>query len=357
MAQYQHNPGPYYTCPHCGFAQNPAQAKFCGSCGRPMQASSRPDPIPPYRPVRPEPSPQTTTELPNFGRAAGEFKNAFSALSKEVRLTVKNTGQSTRERLVWAGIIGFLFNFFVCGPVVTGMVMVSGFISSISGANDRSLGFAVVIWWLVIFFILMGIFYYLFGYSERWRATNDMSYVLLDNMGAQTPDIYNRVLERMKRRQLPAPYITEFRNVSERDIFAFTGSITKTQLFITSAKARVVLRIFQYGTDLYVRWDSFVDFSARRFWIIMSWLTPIMFIYIALASWISPNSLFAVFAVPDISNWGRLPSYVVDNLLALEEAAAHSIEEVLNAIIQESGGDERVEMPIDRTQRNYRRGF
>jgi len=227
---------------------------------------------------------------------------------------------------------------------------------------------------IVYSFVGFVVIYYLLAYVSNWQLTDDTSHYLFSNQVNKADRIYNGILERMTQRQLPRPYHTEFVTFTERGGQSMTEFSETTQLEITYKRARVAVRILEYGNDLYIRWDSYLDLSARRFSLLLGVLTAFVSGFFM---WFMRQSLyefimllwgilvgkgfksqgsqalpFSTLLSPAYVDWSFIPSYMIDDLLALEDAVNQSVVISLQDIAIQAGVDEDIQMPIERNRGN-----
>lgn len=230
--------------------------------------------------------------------------------------------------------------------------------------------------------IIMGLFfYYLLGYVENWSETGNTSFFLFDNQADKVSEVYKRILERVDQRRLQAEI--EFVEFAEKSYLSFIGTQKTKQVEFTLNSGRVILRVREYGSDLYVRWESYLDLSGRRLTLLIGLMVSIINGF--LIRWFGTD-LFTIFmmlrnilfdqggkqstggrslystqgAMPGIVNWNNLPSSMLDDIFSLEEIVTHSVEEVLNEIRREAKLEvPKIEMGIERNYSNHqmRRAF
>lgn len=221
--------------------------------------------------------------------------------------------------------------------------------------------------------------YYLLAYVNNWQMTDNTSYYLLANQAHEIDNVYQYVLTRMNEREIPIPYQAKFVTFTEGNLLAVTEQEVVMQLQITYRRARVNLRVLQYGQDLYVRWDSFLDLSARRIYLILGLVASIIngilrfftgrqtynvfmtLLYILLGKGVQSSGgqtlIFASVISPAYVDWSFIPSHMLDDLYVLEDSVTESTEAVLNDIQDRAGRAERVKMVIERSNGAQNRIF
>lgn len=227
---------------------------------------------------------------------------------------------------------------------------------------------------LIIYSVVGFVFvYYLLAYVSNWQITDNNAHLLFGNQAPEIDRVYDEILARMQQRQLPAPYKAAFVTFTEKGNQSITEFAETTQLEITFKRARVAVRILEYGNDLYIRWDSYLDLSARRLSLLFGLLTSI---FSSFLMWFTRQSLyeitmllwgilvgkgfksqgsqalpFSTLLSPAYVDWSFIPSYMTDDLYALEEAVNQSAVRVLKDIAVQAGIDEEIiNMPIERNQ-------
>lgn len=292
-----------------------------------------------------------------------------------IRQTVKLQETSPFGKLLPSFLFGIAL-FLLCG----GVFNILRFLGAVEEQNVRGIIGTGIDWFLWVW-ICIGIAHFLRSKIILWQETNNTAHHLIPNMSAKSEEVYQRLVRRIEERVPSDLLIIERVQISEPGFQSVTQYRTVEQLEFTYGRARVIFRSKGYGTDLYLRWDSYLDFSTRRLYFLLS-LTNMAFTHllrfivgpviydlqIAILNFV--NRLFfsekqstggriegsGISPLDNIFfslNWNYLPSYTIDNLQALEEAVTSSAEEVLAQV----AAMENIEINIDRSRSRYHRGF
>lgn len=227
--------------------------------------------------------------------------------------------------------------------------------------------------------IVMGSFWFLLmfhlmGFNTHWELSGDAAHHVLDRLGNEVPEVRKGVCEHLQQRQIPGLSIGETQ-IAERGLYSIsrlTLDVKKThQIMVTQGRARVILRVLPFGNDLYARWESYCDMSGRRMWLLFGFMLTLMngflnrwlgsdlnkiseYVWSIVLPWKGKDSTGerrqSIVPYESFGMFETLPSYILDNLYALEEAVHGSAHEVLNLVAIATGRSEKIEFSIDRSR-------
>lgn len=220
---------------------------------------------------------------------------------------------------------------------------------------------------------ILGLTFFLLGFSTNWRETGNEAHLVLDSLVDKVPQVRAAIWDRISARQIPDLTMEEV-EVAERSLYQFGAlnldAVSVRQFQFTQGRARLILRVVEYGTDLYIRWESYFDFSGRRLWQLIGlfltlWrnLTINLIgtdiytiwsnIYSILFGWTSDATTGSrtenILPFDAEGLFSTIPSHMLDSLYALEEAVNQSASEVLDEVALQTGREDRIELSINRS--------
>ena len=225
---------------------------------------------------------------------------------------------------------------------------------------------------VALFFLAM---YYLLGYSTYWEATGNHVHKVLSELVEAVPKVREVICRQVETHGLALDQ--KVVRVSEKGVYPLPFDfdvVHSEQIQMTYKNARVILRVLPFGKDLYIRWESFLDLSGRRLWLIGG--VVYKFVNGALIRWTYSDlsSLFdRIRAI--VLPWGgqdttggdlrqtplagqvKVPSYMFDELFVLEEVVTGSAVQVLDEAVLAIGRQEKVELSIERNSGPARQAF
>ncbi len=298
---------------------------------------------------------------------------------------------------VWQGIFWTVVAYFPVGYWVHGEWPASRLIVNLLGderSSRRRLLLATMLtapfyWWTfrdlppdqmtMVNFVPVAVFflaiYYLLGYSIYWEATGNHAHQVLGELAEAVPKVRDAVCRQVEEHGLEADQKTV--RISEKGVYPLPldfDVVHSEQIQMTYKNARVILRVLPFGKDLYIRWESYLDLSGRRLWLIGGLVARFV------------NGFFMRFADSTLSflferiraivvPWGgqdttgddlrqtplagpvTVPSYMFDELFVLEEVVTGSAVRILDEAVLAGGRQEKVQLSIERNSGPARQAF
>ena len=213
--------------------------------------------------------------------------------------------------------------------------------------------------------------FYLFGFTTHWQASRNHAHFVLAGLAESVPDVRREIVERLGVRGIEKLSSKEV-SIAEQGVYPLPLSIDVVhteQIQITDRAARVILRVLDYGNDLYIRWESFYDLSGRRIWLLLGLFYAVINGFFSrlfgtgigeilerfkdiILPWRGMDTTGA--QVRQTASFGGLggsttvPSYMLDNLFCLEEVVNESATQVLNEVVLAAGREQKVHLAIER---------
>lgn len=399
-------------CPNCG-QQNEATEAFCGECGRPLPRPAAPAPAVAPRPVvktivapapapakvQPEARPIEPERPAHFSefvpvRKGLSFEDELSAqlgdrespvrqglASASVALMAMALMAGTFEPMTLVGIgttVLIVAWPFICF-LMTGHLPFDRLLGDVLGP-ERSLRRSVLLTGafslplLLMFYawngmsvafglralVTIGVMFYCTGYAATWRKQGETARFVWQ-MGAEADRTFAVILDAFQREKIEPLHIRTIEvlesgsgTISSEDAARRTARLIE----VTQDRARVTIRSVNYGGHLYVRWDTFMEFSGIRFQLILQQILQLLSTMFAKLAGTHPGIWTGELSdiifgagpstgskvMPTIAGSIELvPSWIFDNLAELSNLAELIVVHVaINPALERAGRPERL---------------